>query len=781
MTNTTTSQLEKTNSLEGLQNAPEPTDYANRLRQGQVTDHAANEIDQAVPRNRGGDNSSGSDEGWKILGNAFLDADPTAQFGNQSKTPFSGWQDNSSQSLAQALPELSGAEQLLGRAINALNGDGQQMQTQDSANNPQAAQLDLQLAQTGLAIANLGLDLYQLDANIRSGSGANTSPGGDMAGTDSSPPESSVPTVSQPKPVVPTLPGGDITGGNPPPPESVTPPVVQPPPTTTLPGGEIGSDNPSPPESITPPVVQPPAMTTLPGGEISSGNPPPPESTVSPPVPQPTPEVPTPSTPTNSGSTGGDASVSTAGGDTSGGTAGSSTAGGGISGGTTGSSTGGSDTSSGTAASSTAGSDTGSNSGSVLTDTNIYTTAQALGASVTQDGINSLVNPNNNQVYLTADANAATGNGSSASQPLFAGTASAFDQIVQADGANTTFHLAPGTYQTNGYDSSTSGPGDAFANSQFIGSGMDNTIIQLAPTASVSAQGSMIFGSPGDSSGFTVAGVTLDGNANGVSAFDQNGGGSITDLGVAGSNITMYGDKFEGFASSDPSRENFAVSVSPDGGGWENNGLTANNDVVSHSVFTNPGNDDGSQQGDSILGLPSGSGDLATNNWFGGMTPGNASSFGAITGPGYTAEYNFVDPTVNLSVYTEPENPSALSSAAPGSATYDQSGAPTVIRNNNFQGGGMRFNFDAEAQQDGDVTIANNNFGSTNAQLTNGIVVADPFATDTASPWFNGNFTVDNNTFAGSTLTDPGADVFANGVNASGNTDENGNAVSVAA
>ena len=93
MTYTTTDQSGKTSNLEGSQNAPEAIDYASRLQQGQVTDHAANEIDQAVPRNRGGDsrggdNSSGSDEGWKILGNAFLDADPTAQFENQSKTPF---------------------------------------------------------------------------------------------------------------------------------------------------------------------------------------------------------------------------------------------------------------------------------------------------------------------------------------------------------------------------------------------------------------------------------------------------------------------------------------------------------------------------------------------------------------------------------------------------------------------------------------------------------------------------------------------------------------------
>jgi hypothetical protein len=476
-------------------------------------------------------------------------------------------------------------------------------------------------------------------------------------------------------------------------------------------------------------------------------------------------------------------------GDTSG--SGSTTSGGSDTSGSSSTTSGGSDTT-GSGSTTSGGSDTaGSGSttsggdgsaGSVLNDTNIYTTAQALDASVTQADINSLVNPNNNQVYLTADPNAVAGNGSSASQPLFAGTANTFDSIVNSDGANTTFHLAPGTYQTNGYNSENNPPGNVYANAQFIGSGMDNTTIQLAPTATVSQQGTLIFGNAfgADGSGFTVAGVTLDGNANNVTAMHENGGGAITNVGVQGNDITLYGDKVEGFASTYTNgREDFPVGLGPGPNATDG---TASNDVVSHVIFTNPGSDDGTGNGTSILTLPPGN-NLSTNNWFGGMTAGDAGSFNALDSVGDIMQYNYTDPTIPMSVYVEPENPNAETNATPGTALYDPSDSPTVIQNNDFQGGGVRYSFDSNAQQGGDVDILNNNFANSNplpSPVTDGIVVADPLG-DSQSPWFLGNFDVSGNTFAGSTLTDPTPSVFANGVTASGNTDEDGNPVTVSA
>jgi hypothetical protein len=61
---------------------------------------------------------------------------------------------------------------------------------------------------------------------------------------------------------------------------------------------------------------------------------------------------------------------------------------------------------------------------------------------VTASSLAALVNKTNRQIYLSADSSA-TGDGSSASSPLPAGTPELFDQYVRHYGEQTTFHLAP--------------------------------------------------------------------------------------------------------------------------------------------------------------------------------------------------------------------------------------------------------------------------------------------------------------------------------------------------
>src|SRR5579863_8797148 len=72
---------------------------------------------------------------------------------------------------------------------------------------------------------------------------------------------------------------------------------------------------------------------------------------------------------------------------------------------------------------------------------------------VTASSLAALVNKTNRQIYLSADSSS-TGDGSSASSPLPAGTPDLFDKYVRQYGERTTFHLAPGVYLTMGWDGS---------------------------------------------------------------------------------------------------------------------------------------------------------------------------------------------------------------------------------------------------------------------------------------------------------------------------------------
>ena len=76
-------------------------------------------------------------------------------------------------------------------------------------------------------------------------------------------------------------------------------------------------------------------------------------------------------------------------------------------------------------------------------------TAGDVKKAVTASSLAALVNKTNRQIYLSADSSA-TGDGSSESSPLPAGTPDLFDKYVRQYGELTTFHLAPGTYLTVG-------------------------------------------------------------------------------------------------------------------------------------------------------------------------------------------------------------------------------------------------------------------------------------------------------------------------------------------
>jgi hypothetical protein len=217
MANTaTTNQTEKTNPSEITQETPASTAYASQLERGQATNNAANEIDKAVVELKkqtgaGTQKTESSDNPGKASGSSdkagsvnFMNFSPltpnesTAStfLDSGSNTPALDSADslgpehimnmlsNAAQSSQEQRNSFSGAGAAVDGGVNPLQlastgiaefGQGLQMLTQDSNSNATAVQTDVLLAQTGLAMATLGLDLYRLDSLSGSG-GAIASP-----------------------------------------------------------------------------------------------------------------------------------------------------------------------------------------------------------------------------------------------------------------------------------------------------------------------------------------------------------------------------------------------------------------------------------------------------------------------------------------------------------------------------------------------------------------------------------------------------------------------------
>lgn len=398
---------------------------------------------------------------------------------------------------------------------------------------------------------------------------------------------------------------------------------------------------------------------------------------------------------------------------------------------------------------------------------------------VTASSLAALVNKSNRQIYLSADSSG-TGDGSSSNCPLPAGTPDSFDKYIRQYGERTTFHLAPGTYLTMGSDGSVA-KSNVFKGTQFIGAGMDSTIIRLDPSASVTASTSTrdrarrlvwnlaIFSGAriGDVSGFTVAGLTLDCNAMNnklyLSGFSGGTGASLMALsGLRGRNITIYGVRIKGFGSSTKfPRENFALYMSST--------PQAQNDWVIDCIFTEVAakQSDGDTictvrnpvKTDTVLNCG------VRNSWFGNNKSvwikrsklPSEKYLQAITANGCQSLNNYADESTLTGWYAEPGS---------GGDTWD---SPSLIEGNVFLG------------KEGGIFVRSHRQGTNGSLVVDGNVLAAGIMV-TAAPGHQGpvlpSLEIKNNVFPGKIITKITPGAVGTTIDGGGNVTIDGTAVS---
>ena len=123
-----------------------------------------------------------------------------------------------------------------------------------------------------------------------------------------------------------------------------------------------------------------------------------------------------------------------------------------------------------------------------------------------------------NEVWISTKAQTNGGNGT-LDYPYDGSTQVKFDAVMNNLLANTTIHLLAGTYQTFG---NSSGGSVLKSGQKVLGSGIDNTIVQLAPSAPAPAMAYVIVNADGYCSNNVVSDLTL--NANYISGTVAYGG-----------------------------------------------------------------------------------------------------------------------------------------------------------------------------------------------------------------------------------------------------------------
>ena len=199
-------------------------------------------------------------------------------------------------------------------------------------------------------------------------------------------------------------------------------------------------------------------------------------------------------------------------------------------------------------------------------------------------------------VYIAPRTDGLSGSGTS-SDPFNANTSSKFDTLIQtynnSSGTATVIYFATGTYTTMGWQPSN--PQTANSNVYLIGSGIDQTIVKLDPSATLEVGGNggiVIFACDYNerSDGFEVWNMTVDGNANNNTQF-QGGTGIIGLIGCQGNDVMINNDKFVGWGTK--GGECSTIFIQP-------SALAFSGDTFSHChlqncTFTSPatGNGDG--------------------------------------------------------------------------------------------------------------------------------------------------------------------------------------------
>ena len=132
-------------------------------------------------------------------------------------------------------------------------------------------------------------------------------------------------------------------------------------------------------------------------------------------------------------------------------------------------------------------------------------------------------------VYLSVRSDGLDGTGLSQECPRDASSAAKLQAIYDERAAlPTTFHYAPGVYQTNGWTRNVDNT--AFSNHHHQGSGIDITTLQLVKGDTVSDDGRIFCNGTGTAdiiTNFAVRDMTLDCNAEALSKWTAGAGGTV--------------------------------------------------------------------------------------------------------------------------------------------------------------------------------------------------------------------------------------------------------------
>ncbi|MBV9391198.1 MAG: hypothetical protein JOY96_04815, partial [Verrucomicrobia bacterium] len=192
-------------------------------------------------------------------------------------------------------------------------------------------------------------------------------------------------------------------------------------------------------------------------------------------------------------------------------------------------------------------------------------------------------------IYLAVRQDGHHGKGT-ATDPFDAGTPAKYNELLARFNQDTSFHYAPGIYETTGWfyrKRQTVNP-----NCHHYGAGIDRTVVMLVGAHDPTQDG-VIFGHDYDQTadGFEVHDMTLDANALGNPKF-VDGTGMVGCAGAVGNNILFSNLKFIHFGTRHRGAECFAFLCYA---GPSQVGKHFTNVRLENSIFTDPasGNLDG--------------------------------------------------------------------------------------------------------------------------------------------------------------------------------------------